>query len=162
MASITADLATTFLTLTARHRTPLSRVQATVLPFLLSPATPQPRSFRFTTSSFHSRIIAVDFSKPKGCSRRLTVAASASATTTPQSEGSDVSTKIPPDNRVPATIITGFLGSGKVCACINTPTFLSFLSIHCVLRNVCAQLIYQSSFQSFTSNCFSFQRSASC
>ncbi|KAB1218740.1 COBW domain-containing protein 2 [Morella rubra] len=113
MASITADLATTFLTLTARHRTPLSRVQATVLPFLLSPATPQSRSLRFTTSSFHSRIIAVDFSKPKGCSRRLTVAASASATTTPQSEGSDVSTKIPPDNRVPATIITGFLGSGK-------------------------------------------------
>lgn len=37
----------------------------------------------------------------------------ATATTTPQSEGSDVTTKIPPDDRIPATIITGFLGSGK-------------------------------------------------
>lgn len=32
----------------------------------------------------------------------------------PQSDEADVLTKIPPDNRIPATIITGFLGSGKV------------------------------------------------
>lgn len=37
----------------------------------------------------------------------------ATTTTTPQSESSDVLTQIPPDNRIPATIITGFLGSGK-------------------------------------------------
>ncbi|KAF5453254.1 hypothetical protein F2P56_028170 [Juglans regia] len=112
MASVTADLATTFLTLTYRHRTPLSQVRATVLPFLRSARTSQFRPVRFTTtSSFHSRIIAVDSPKPKVISRRLSVAAT--ATTTPHSEGSDVSTKIPPDDRVPATIITGFLGSGK-------------------------------------------------
>lgn len=39
-------------------------------------------------------------------------AASASSATA-ESEGSDVLTKIPPDGRIPATIITGFLGSGK-------------------------------------------------
>ncbi|XP_034695625.1 P-loop guanosine triphosphatase YjiA-like [Vitis riparia] len=38
---------------------------------------------------------------------------SAVAAQTTQSEGSDVLTKIPPDDRIPATIITGFLGSGK-------------------------------------------------
>ncbi|KAL8099068.1 uncharacterized protein LOC141684375 isoform X2 [Apium graveolens] len=37
---------------------------------------------------------------------------STSATATDQ-DSSDVLTKIPPDNRIPATIITGFLGSGK-------------------------------------------------
>ncbi|KAM3244783.1 hypothetical protein ACQJBY_056239 [Aegilops geniculata] len=37
-------------------------------------------------------------------------AASAASTT---EEGADVDTVIPPDNRIPATIITGFLGSGK-------------------------------------------------
>ncbi|XP_041001359.1 P-loop guanosine triphosphatase YjiA-like isoform X2 [Juglans microcarpa x Juglans regia] len=112
MASVTADLATTFLTLTYRHRTPLSQVRATVLPFIRSARTCQFRPVRFTTtSSFHSRIIAVDSPKAKVISRRLSVAAT--ATTTPHSEGSDVSTKIPPDDRVPATIITGFLGSGK-------------------------------------------------
>lgn len=37
----------------------------------------------------------------------------ATTATTPQSESSDVLTQIPPDNRIPATIITGFLGSGK-------------------------------------------------
>ncbi|KAM0890651.1 hypothetical protein ACQ4PT_026905 [Festuca glaucescens] len=40
--------------------------------------------------------------------RRFT--ASAASTT---EEGPDVDTVIPPDNRIPATIITGFLGSGK-------------------------------------------------
>jgi hypothetical protein len=112
MASITAELATNFLTLTARHRTQLSQLRATVLPFLLPPKTRQSQSLRFTTSSFRSRIIAVDYARPRGGSRRFTMAAT--ATTAPQSEGSDVSTKIPPDDRIPATIITGFLGSGKV------------------------------------------------
>ncbi|VAI62391.1 unnamed protein product [Triticum turgidum subsp. durum] len=41
---------------------------------------------------------------------RLRFAASAASTT---EEGADVDTMIPPDNRIPATIITGFLGSGK-------------------------------------------------
>lgn len=37
----------------------------------------------------------------------------ATTTSVPQSDEADVLTKIPPDNRIPATIITGFLGSGK-------------------------------------------------
>lgn len=37
----------------------------------------------------------------------------ATTATPPQSDSSDVLTQIPPDNRIPATIITGFLGSGK-------------------------------------------------
>lgn len=44
-------------------------------------------------------------------SRNLSV--TATATPTQQDEDSDVLTKIPPDDRIPATIITGFLGSGK-------------------------------------------------
>ncbi|KAK4761044.1 hypothetical protein SAY87_005937 [Trapa incisa] len=43
--------------------------------------------------------------------RRFTVAAAAA--TTSQNEDADVLSKIPPDGRIPATIITGFLGSGK-------------------------------------------------
>ncbi|KAG1327862.1 hypothetical protein COCNU_01G017960 [Cocos nucifera] len=41
------------------------------------------------------------------CARRFVASATATE------EGSDVLTKIPPDERIPATIITGFLGSGK-------------------------------------------------
>ena len=44
---------------------------------------------------------------------RRRFAASAASTT---EESSGVDTMIPPDNRIPATIITGFLGSGKVRA----------------------------------------------
>lgn len=121
--SITADIASTFLSLSSRagaaHRTRLSQVRATVLPFLLSPnnKTFQSQShshsvrFSFSTLSFNSSIIAA---KPKRGLRRFTTAATATTTATPQSEGSDLSSKIPADDRIPATIITGFLGSGKV------------------------------------------------
>lgn len=121
--SITADIASTFLSLSSRagagagaaYRTRLSQVQATVLPFLLSPnnKTFQSHSLRvsFSSLSFNSSIIAA---KPKRGLRRFTTAAAATTTTTPQSEGSDLSSKIPADHRIPATIITGFLGSGKV------------------------------------------------
>ncbi|KAM3700109.1 hypothetical protein ACJW31_05G074800 [Castanea mollissima] len=120
--SITADIASTFLSLSSRagagaaHRTRLSQVRATVLPFLLSPnnKTFQPHSHSlrvsFSSLSFNSSIIAA---KPKRGLRRFTTAATATTTTTPQSEGSDLSSKIPADHRIPATIITGFLGSGK-------------------------------------------------
>ncbi|KAL1295634.1 hypothetical protein HN51_056485 [Arachis hypogaea] len=63
-----------------------------------------------STSASTSRTFPLNF--PLTTSRRrFTV--SATTTAPPQSDSSDVSTKIPPDNRVPATIITGFLGSGK-------------------------------------------------
>ncbi|ONI16329.1 hypothetical protein PRUPE_3G092800 [Prunus persica] len=108
MASISADLATTLLGLTSRHSTRLPRVGAAALfPLTWRPRTPpHSQSLRYSTSSFCRTLVA----KPKlGC-RRFTVAATA---TTSQSESSDVLTQIVPDNRIPATIITGFLGSGK-------------------------------------------------
>ena len=60
---------------------------------------------------------------------RRRFAASAASTT---EESSGVDTMIPPDNRIPATIITGFLGSGKVRALnpvfdANEPSIDSFL-----------------------------------
>ncbi|PQQ18599.1 hypothetical protein Pyn_03262 [Prunus yedoensis var. nudiflora] len=108
MASISADLATTLLGLTSRHSTRLPRVGAAALfPLTWRPRTPpHSQSLRYSTLSFCRTLVA----KPKlGC-RRFTVAATA---TTSQSERSDVLTQIVPDNRIPATIITGFLGSGK-------------------------------------------------
>ena len=113
MASISADLATTIFGLAYRRSpTQLSRVQATLLfPHLWRRKKLHSQTLSYSNSS-RSRFVAVDFSKPKRSSRSFTVAAA--TTTTSQSEDSDVSTKIPPDDRIPATIITGFLGSGKV------------------------------------------------
>ncbi|KAI4325234.1 hypothetical protein MLD38_030651 [Melastoma candidum] len=68
--------------------------------FFSSRAGPKPIRFLGT-------VVTLDFRK----SRAFTV--SATATAAPQNDESDVLTKIPPDNRIPATIITGFLGSGK-------------------------------------------------
>lgn len=53
------------------------------------------------------------------CSRRFVASATATE------DGSDVLTKIPPDERIPATIITGFLGSGKVKPLIELLFLLS-------------------------------------
>lgn len=113
MASVSADLAATVFGLAYRRSpNPLSRVQATLLfPHLWRPKNLHSRALSYSTSS-RSRFVAVGFSKPKRSLRSFTVAAT--ATTTSQSEGSDLTTKIPPDDRIPATIITGFLGSGKV------------------------------------------------
>ncbi|CAK9185607.1 unnamed protein product [Ilex paraguariensis] len=112
MASMSMDIATTFLGLYKRPTTLLSGVRTTVFPLLWKPQ-PQYHSHSFrTSSSLRSRIITADYlPKSKQLSRRFTV--SATTTSTPQSEDSDVLTKIPPDDRIPATIITGFLGSGK-------------------------------------------------
>ncbi|XVF74782.1 hypothetical protein PTKIN_Ptkin13bG0139400 [Pterospermum kingtungense] len=119
MATLSTDLATTFINFTTRcgrrhhHRTPpLSGIRTTVLPLFFKPTTikAQSLSSKITPSLPRTIISTSNFSKANRC-RRFSV--SATATATPQSEGSDVSTKIPPDNRIPATIITGFLGSGK-------------------------------------------------
>lgn len=108
MAAVSLDLATTFLTFASRPR-----VRTAVLPLLW-----RPKAYGSHSLNFHSfpvpsrRIVAVAgvSSKPQRDRRRF----SAVAAQTTQSEGSDVLTKIPPDDRIPATIITGFLGSGKV------------------------------------------------
>ncbi|OAY52759.1 COBW domain-containing protein 1 [Manihot esculenta] len=111
MASISLDVASTFLSFTSRNQTPLSRIRTAVLPLFLKDH--QSLSLK-STRSFHSRIVALGFSKPtSNFRRRFTVSAASSTTAAPQSEDSDLTTKIPPDNRIPATIITGFLGSGK-------------------------------------------------
>ncbi|KAM6579809.1 hypothetical protein CsatA_003583 [Cannabis sativa] len=111
MASLSADLglATAIIALTSRTPSPASlyRLRTAVhFPLLCKPAV------SFSTSSFRSGLLALDFAKPRLGSRSRTVASSA-ATTSQESDTSDVTTKIPPDNRIPATIITGFLGSGK-------------------------------------------------
>ncbi|XP_027365391.1 COBW domain-containing protein 1 [Abrus precatorius] len=101
MASFTfsAEVASNFFNLAYRNPKPVTSIQTAFLPLL--------RTTRRRT--IHSRSFSTTFAlRP---ARRFTVAATTSAP--PQSEGSDVSTVIPPDNRIPATIITGFLGSGK-------------------------------------------------
>lgn len=67
---------------------------------------------QFTLKS-SQRITAVAFSKSNQFSRRFRLFTTAAAATSQEESSSDVLTKIPPDNRIPATIITGFLGSGK-------------------------------------------------
>lgn len=111
MASMSIDIATTFLGLAKRQLTPLNRFGATVFPQLWKNKVFMNQSHSIC-SSVRSRIVSINCtSKARGFSRRFT--ASAASTSTPQSENSDVLTKIPPDDRIPATIITGFLGSGK-------------------------------------------------
>ncbi|XP_057966786.1 uncharacterized protein LOC131156995 [Malania oleifera] len=108
MASISMDIAATLAGLARR---PASH-------FLVARTRSFPLSWRpkiqpsFQTSAIRPRIrVVAEFSKlsRRRGARRFMVAATATA----ESETSDVATSIPPDNRVPATIITGFLGSGK-------------------------------------------------
>ncbi|KAI4351134.1 hypothetical protein L6164_005517 [Bauhinia variegata] len=107
MASMAADIATTVVGLAYPNPNSGNRVRATVLPFPFRTRRSQSQVVTYSTS----RIAAVSVAKPRRGARRSTV--TATSTATPQSESSDVSTNIPPDNRIPATIITGFLGSGK-------------------------------------------------
>lgn len=105
LSSLSVDIATTFASLTSRHPTTL---RSTILPFLLKPQRTHHPVLK-TTPPFHRR--------------RFSVSATAT-TSAPQTDDSDLTTKIPPDNRIPATIITGFLGSGKV---LFLSSFLSFI-----------------------------------
>ncbi|RDX87905.1 COBW domain-containing protein 1 [Mucuna pruriens] len=91
--TFTAEVASSFLGVAYRNPKPFTfPLQTTLL--------------RRRTTYSHSQ--SLTYSLP---TRRFTVAATTTAP--PHSEDSDVSTVIPPDNRIPATIITGFLGSGK-------------------------------------------------
>ncbi|KAK6267694.1 hypothetical protein QUC31_011854 [Theobroma cacao] len=123
MATLSMDIATTFFNITTRccghhHRTPpLSGIRTTLLPLFFKPTTIKTQPLSSKTTSSLPRMIITSSNCCKAHRRRFSV--SATATTTPQSEDSDVSTKIPPDNRIPATIITGFLGSGKLAGCID-------------------------------------------
>ncbi|XP_043721932.1 P-loop guanosine triphosphatase YjiA [Telopea speciosissima] len=105
MATISMDLATTFIGLAKRQANTL-RLRTTVISLPWRSNLHLSRSFQ--TSSADLKIVSV-FSNSK---RRVRMFTAAAATTT-ENENSDILTKIPPDDRIPATIITGFLGSGK-------------------------------------------------
>ncbi|KAI9128254.1 hypothetical protein K1719_001247 [Acacia pycnantha] len=106
MAFLTADLAASSIGFA--FRTPnqnlnrFTRIRTTLYPLFC------------TSKRTHTQVLSyssLNVAKPRRSARSFTVAATSA--TTPQSESSDVTTMIPPDNRIPATIITGFLGSGK-------------------------------------------------
>lgn len=86
-----SSLATTLLSLSCRQQ---PKFPTKLVPFFYKP--------KFTNLSFKT----LSFPKPI---RHFSVTAAAAASPT----STDVTTKIPADNRIPATIITGFLGSGK-------------------------------------------------
>nr|DAD45070.1 TPA_asm: hypothetical protein HUJ06_003300 [Nelumbo nucifera] len=86
MATMSLDFVTTFMGLAKRH------VWRT-------------RSQSFRTSPLDLKM-RLGFSKMRRHVRTF-------AATTTKSDNSDVLTKIPPNDPIPSTIITGFLGSGK-------------------------------------------------
>ncbi|EOA35145.1 hypothetical protein CARUB_v10020280mg [Capsella rubella] len=101
------EIATTFLAYTA------PRCSTTLNPHFSSAAISVFSRRRATTASV-TATQSLFFSPVVNSNRRRKFSSvSASASAPPQTEDSDVTTKIPPDNRIPATIITGFLGSGK-------------------------------------------------
>ncbi|TYK29595.1 putative GTP-binding protein YjiA [Cucumis melo var. makuwa] len=102
MGSISLDISSTFFTIpSTRSNRISSRFPSAFLPS---------RPFTFTLTSFQSTPLPA--LQSKRTSPKFSVFAS-TATPTSESDESDVLTKIPPDDRIPATIITGFLGSGK-------------------------------------------------
>ncbi|KAJ0680155.1 putative cobW/HypB/UreG, nucleotide-binding domain, cobalamin (vitamin B12) biosynthesis CobW [Helianthus annuus] len=100
MASTSINLTSTFIGFVKLQKPSLS---ATSYPLWRNFSFAQPT----LTTTVRTPLAAVSLSR----SKRFSVAATAAPTQ--QDEDSDVLTKIPPDNRIPATIITGFLGSGK-------------------------------------------------
>ncbi|KAG5523264.1 hypothetical protein RHGRI_035179 [Rhododendron griersonianum] len=113
MASISLDIAAAaFVGLAKCHSKypSCSRVRTSVLPLLWRPKCHHTAlNFRsISTQVTQPRILSIEMPKSKRFSRGFTAAAAPA-----QAESSDVSTKLPPDDRIPATVITGFLGSGK-------------------------------------------------
>lgn len=123
MASLSIDIATTFMGLAKRQTPQFYGLRTAVFPTLWK--TSKCQRFSLSTSSSSRISVAINTSsKPNRFSRGFTV--SATSTSAPQSEDSDILTKIPQDNRIPATIITGFLGSGKVCFFSFTTSWYSW------------------------------------
>lgn len=115
MASMSIDVVATFLGIAKRRVTPT--LTDTLIPRVWRTGCSRSVSSLFASSSLsvRSRSISTSASnyspKWRPLSRGFT--ACATTTSTPQGEDSEVLTDIMPDNRIPATIITGFLGSGK-------------------------------------------------
>ncbi|KAK9054656.1 hypothetical protein SSX86_025735 [Deinandra increscens subsp. villosa] len=109
MASATMNLTSTFVGIVKLQKTSLA---GNNFPRPWRNINFRHRAFTTASCSIHTPLSsACSLYRSKRFSRNLSV--SATAAPTQQDEDSDVLTKIPPDNRIPATIITGFLGSGK-------------------------------------------------
>ena len=110
MASLSIDIATTFITLASKQARPLHNPRISFVPLLLrhnhKPFSSNSPSLTLRPHSSASLSLS--------SSQRLRRFSAAASSTAAQETEDDVATKIPPDNRIPATIITGFLGSGKV------------------------------------------------
>ena len=106
VASVSMEIASTFVGLAKSRSYPISYVKTTHF-FSRNKQCfiGQNRKFLACTSSDKSRIVRSSKQLNRRFCRRLSAA---------ETDDSGVVTKIPPDNRIPATIITGFLGSGKV------------------------------------------------
>ncbi|OAY69348.1 COBW domain-containing protein 1 [Ananas comosus] len=101
-ATFSTDLATAFFG--AARRRSFAALRLRSLPLLsLRPRPPA------TVAAARSSVLGSGRRSP---ARGFAASASASAGAATD-EGADVLTRVPPDDRVPATIITGFLGSGK-------------------------------------------------
>lgn len=152
MSAIYMDFATAFFGLAKRHASPLKAHSLLPLPWRSNLSS---QTFRRTVSVSAA---AKPFQIPNSSRRFLkssmrghgvrTFTVSAAAT---QSESADVLTKIPPDNRIPATIITGFLGSGKVLLLpllgkMWSGFFFSFLFMHAISNDYVVWSIYSSLF----------------
>ncbi|CAI9113932.1 OLC1v1037493C1 [Oldenlandia corymbosa var. corymbosa] len=113
MATLSIDIGTTFLGLAKSQPASLNRFGRIFFPQLWRRNNVSQSSSYSVAPAAYSRVESCNYTswRRKRSSRRFS--ASAATTSTPQSEDSDILTKIPPDNRIPATIITGFLGSGK-------------------------------------------------
>ncbi|THU59865.1 hypothetical protein C4D60_Mb07t06520 [Musa balbisiana] len=111
MAAVSSDLATAFFGLARRHTAVALNLRASILA-VARRRTPVSICARGYAVGPKPAVVAgpgrlAISTRSRAHARRF--AASAAAT----DEGSDLLTKIPPDDRIPATIITGFLGSGK-------------------------------------------------
>ncbi|KAL1551354.1 COBW domain-containing protein 1-like [Salvia divinorum] len=109
LASVSMETTSTFMGLAKSLSHPISSVK-TMLFFSRNRQTFTAQSCKFLACSISDNSRIVRSSKRRLC-RRLPAASAASSAA--ETEDSGVVTKIPPDNRIPATIITGFLGSGK-------------------------------------------------
>ncbi|XP_042051856.1 COBW domain-containing protein 1-like [Salvia splendens] len=112
VASVSMEFASNFMGLAKIRSYPISSVKTThFFSRNRQNFTVQSRKFLACTISDNSRIVRSSKQPKRRFCRRLTAASAASSAA--ETEDSGVVTKIPPDNRIPATIITGFLGSGK-------------------------------------------------
>ncbi|GAB2293646.1 hypothetical protein Dimus_027859 [Dionaea muscipula] len=116
MATFSMDMATSILGgLAKRHTRSIPKSPTSIFPFIRRPASAA-SSRRFLCLSFRSHstaALAVSRSRFPKLSPRFSRFTAAASTATSVPETDDIDTGIAPDDRIPATIITGFLGSGK-------------------------------------------------